>query len=169
MEGRFLKIQVDSENNIWALEQLSPKELNFNQIGLTKFTSEGKIIWREVYPNSGSENGESLYLTPDGGVYILGDFAKVGDFQYLKEMNQGLIRKIDPNGDVVWTKTWGSGLDDVLTDLILEDNGQLILAGESHSSLNDRDIWFLKLDAQGNLIFEDFFYKSFWECGLDCF
>jgi hypothetical protein len=60
--------------------------------------------------------------------------------------NDGWVLRVDGNGDVIWSKTYGGANVDVLTDVLV--SGSFIFAGGSTRSAGagNWDAWILKLN-----------------------
>ncbi len=62
------------------------------------------------------------------------------------------IRKED--GEIIWQKAFGGQYDDEARSLLIDENGDIIIAGTARSLVsgsNAYDIWILRLDKDGNL------------------
>ena len=80
------------------------------------------------------------------------------------------IIKTDPMGRKIWDKTFGGNDDDRLNDIMLLDNGDLLLLGSSNSGisgekseahLGNRDAWIIRVDTEGNKIWDKTIGNSF--------
>jgi hypothetical protein len=77
----------------------------FEDIFVMKLDGNGNVLWKKTYGGSGSEDGESITTTSDGGILITGDYrSNDGDFE---GMNKGdwdiFIMKLDSNGNLTPT------------------------------------------------------------------
>jgi gliding motility-associated-like protein len=73
------------------------------------------------------------------------------------------IVKLDFDGNVLWQRIYGGDQDDRLWAIIPTADGGFLAGGYSHSSVSgdktqpsygDMDVWIMKLDAQGQLLWE---------------
>jgi predicted secreted protein len=111
------------------------------------------------YPflSPGREQAWDIKETPDGA-FVVGNFAE----RYIGSGGRDIwilkIRK--DNGEIIWQKAFGGINDDEARSLLVEENGDIILAGTAHSlvsSSSTYDIWILRLDKDGNLKWQKVF------------
>ena len=65
-----------------------------------------------------------------------------------------LIMKTDMNGDSLWTKTFGGNGNDILTAIQQTSDGGYIAFGYSNSYSNSYDAIVLRLDANGDSLWQ---------------
>jgi len=118
------------------------------------------ISWDRVLGGESYEELNALEVLPDG--IIAGGSTKTGmafgnpaDFSW-----NILVAKLDLSGNVLWQYTYGADQDERLWALIPTRDGGFLAGGYSYSGINgdktepsrgDRDVWIIKLDAQGQL------------------
>ncbi len=135
-------------------------------------TFEGTLDWIKNYGGSGDDTGQAIISTNDGGYAILG-FSNSTDGDLLGKatnVNDYWLLKLDADGNLEWTKTYGGSKDDRGQSLVQTTDGGYALTGYAMSddgdgSLNNgfHDNWVLKLDASGTIEWE----KSFGFSGHD--
>ncbi|OQP53983.1 hypothetical protein A4D02_20050 [Niastella koreensis] len=119
--------------------------------------SDGNKTWQKQMGGYGSVY-QSVVASSDGGSVNAG-YAMVAngpdDFS---------IVKFDANGNIVWNKTYGGSNDDLAYKIIATADGGYLVSGETESNDGDVksnhggwDIWVIRLDANGNLIWEKTF------------
>lgn len=135
-------------------------------------TFNGELEWVKSYGGSGEDTGQAIIQTSDGGYAILGFSNSIdGDLQFkTTEVNDYWLLKLDADGNLEWTKTYGGSKDDRGQSLVETTDGGYALTGYAMSddgdgSLNNgfHDNWVLKLDATGTIEWE----KSFGFSGHD--
>jgi hypothetical protein len=85
----------------------------------------------------------------DGSLLILGGTTSTdGDFANNNGDHRFLL-KLDRNGNLLWTKTFGRTSYDVPFSFIKDGNGNYLVVGES-----DGQGWVFKLDGEGNIVWE---------------
>ncbi|HMU47424.1 MAG TPA: gliding motility-associated C-terminal domain-containing protein [Chitinophagaceae bacterium] len=125
------------------------------------------LKWQKPYGGSLEDFGEDVLLTSDGGFLILGA-ARSNDFEGSNPPHKigfnVLLIKIDASREVSWTKEYGGdGLDYGLSIKPVA-GGYIILAatnsnnfdvtGIHQPSASTFDIWILKIDNNGNLLWQ---------------
>jgi hypothetical protein len=122
-----------------------------------KLDANGNVVWQKMYGGAGNDYSPSIQETSDNGFILAGGTASfgagAGDFWVLK---------LDSNGNAVWQKTYGGSSDDQAWSMqVTSDNG-FIVAGLTWSNGADyRDYWVLKLDANGNVVWQKAYGGSY--------
>ena len=116
---------------------------------LIKIDSTGNKIWDNAFGGSNGEGGNALRETNDGGHVLICHSYVHGNSAY----DIWLI-KIDGNGSVDWTKTFGGINHDHGFSVLQAIDGGYILAGSTHNfghgDIKSSDVWLIKTDHQGN-------------------
>jgi hypothetical protein len=129
---------------------------------LVKTDSTGNTLWSKVYGgNSSYEYAHSFQQTSDDGYIVCGGTRSSGtggsiDF---------LLLKIDNNGNILWTKTYGSPNDDYGESIQVTSDGGYILAGCTGTFANSYDAYLIKTDSIGNLIWSKTYGGANWDFG----
>lgn len=125
---------------------------------LWKMTEDGTLEWQKNYGGSGNDYLYSVSYTQDGG-YILGGSSDSPkghdkDAEGAGGLDYWLI-KLSPLGDIEWQKTYGGSEDERLTAIAQREDGGFWVAGTSSSTaMGNEDVWVLRLDAKGELLWE---------------
>jgi len=125
--------------------------LNLSGFGawLLKLDTNGAIIWQHVYDGAGEATANAVRQLDDGG-YIVAGFRN----PTFTDRDAWVLR-LDPDGDVVWQKSYSGAGNDAVKSLERTSDGGYIMAGYSTSfGAGDSDGWVLKLDADGNVIWQ---------------
>jgi len=88
----------------------------FRDIFLTKFDKDGNHLWAVTFGGSSDDEGHAVEIDPDGNVYVTGYFKGTVDFdpgpeedpQSASGSEECFLSKFDPDGNYLWTDTWGS-------------------------------------------------------------
>ena len=129
---------------------------------VVKTTSTGIVEWQKTIGGSNYDVGTSVFQTTDNG-YIISGYTSSNDGDIISNFGffDCLVIKLDALGNIQWNKTYGgSGFDSAL-DLVQTSDGGYVIAGNSGSSdghvtqnLGDSDIWIVKIDALGTIVWE---------------
>ena len=135
----------------------------YDDIWLIKTDLSGNKIWEKTYGGSGSEGGCRVIPTLDGNLYILGTtLSNDGDVTgNPSETITIWVLKIDPDGKILWERALGGSRADYCEGGTLTSDGGVVVCGYTNSIDGDvsthygfYDMWVLKLDSQGNLMWE---------------
>jgi hypothetical protein len=114
---------------------------------LIKTDAGGDTVWTRTYGGTAGDAGYDLKTLPDSGFIIAG----------VKGSDVYLIRT-DANGDTVWTRTYGGSGNDFANSLIPTADGGYAIAGATNSyGAGESDVYLIKVDAQGNLLWSKTF------------
>jgi hypothetical protein len=120
----------------------------YNDIFLIKTDANGNIIWAKTYGRTYYDNAHSIQQTSDGGYIVAGNTNSFGTGDY-----DAFLIKTDANGSIIWTKTYGGTNHDGAFSVQQTSDGGYIVAGYTNSfSAGNRDIFLIKTDANGNII-----------------
>jgi len=120
---------------------------------IIKLDQNGNKSWEKVYGGDSWDDPWSIQQTTDGGYIVAGFTESIGSGGY-----DVYIIKLDANGERIWEKTFGGVLDDSANSIQQTEDGGYIVAGFTESiGAGGRDVYILKLDANGDRAWE----KSF--------
>ncbi|HHF58151.1 MAG TPA: hypothetical protein ENL41_01850, partial [candidate division WOR-3 bacterium] len=119
---------------------------------LLKADLQGKVMWQRNFGGRGDEMALSLVEAADGGYVIAGWTNSTGNGQ--KDVS---LIKTDDNGNIVWHKTLGSGKDEVAYSICRTGGGEYIVAGWTSSFSENKDVYVLKVDRNGKLIWQNIY------------
>lgn len=141
---------------------------------LVKLNATGAIVWSLTVGGSEQDPGMDAAVLANGDIVILGHTESTdGDIPE----NQGgydiLLAKVSSGGALLWTRTYGGSLNETASDLVpLEDGGFLVMAsansndGDVTGAHGGQDMWVLKVDANGDLLWQRTFGGSGFEMGI---
>ena len=143
---------------------------------------DGHIEWDYTYGSTMREYSSSVIATADGGCLAGGTSASAPDGNVAcwdesgNVITQGVLLKLNAQGEVEWQKCYGSSQNDGVARLLETDDGYIIGAGTQgedqdlegagyhpgygHTGNRLDDIWIYKIDKQGNLIWSKCFGGS---------
>ena len=142
---------------------------------LIKLNESAGVEWIKTYGGASSEKITSINKTTDGG-YILGGYSGSGisgdKSEPLIGINDFWIIKIDATGNILWQNTIGGDDVDELSWISQTDDGGYIVCGMSESGVSgdksqfsrgSGDYWVLKLDALGNIVWQNTIGGNTWD------
>ena len=137
-----------------------------NDLWVLKIDSLGNIVWNYLYGGSLDEFSKEIIPANDGGFIILANTkSDNGDVSNLTGgYVDAWIMKINNDGGILWEKTYGGTNWDILSKIKSTSNGYVV-AGETRSNTisgfnGDYDVYLLKIDNNGNTIWEKAFGGS---------
>jgi len=106
-------------------------------------SDSGGIIWSRYYGGATNDELYGIAIDGDGNYVAVGrtDSPTGGYFDMW-------ILKLDPDdGSSIWEKIYGNSMDDGAADVIVDTNGDYVVAGRGVFDINYyNDTWILKLD-----------------------
>jgi len=113
-------------------------------------------VWQKTFGGSSWDEAYSIQQTSDGGYIVAGLTISFGAGE-----DDVYILKLDSNGNLVWQKTFGGSYSDGANSIQQTSDGGYIVAGWSFPySAGWEDVYILKLDSDGNLIWQKTFGGS---------
>lgn len=128
---------------------------------LIKAGQTGQLQWQKTFGGSQIDEARCVRQTPDGG-YILTGYTS----SYGSGSNDLWLLKTDSSGNVVWDRTYGgTGSDEGCSVRQTFDGGYIVTGYTSSLGAGGRDLWLLKTDSEGVLVWDATFGGSSWEGG----
>lgn len=135
--GRFAEYYMNIGSYVFAGDHITnPNCTNGAGLFLIKFDSLGTFKWFQTISISYSEVGLSVKSDKDDNIYVAafgkGDTLLIDNMMVYSIPNGAmLLLKYDPNGHIIWQKTFGtgdhSGYLDTETDIDISNQGSLYL------------------------------------------
>lgn len=126
--SHYKKIRQSSDGHMFAVGTHSSYDpgANHSRLMISKFTADGLLLWSRQFnagtPDAGDKRlseGYDVLPLADGGCIITGYMTDPG----ITFQGQTLVKRLDQDGNDVWTKTWFSSLNDLSTGFNLLANG----------------------------------------------
>lgn len=119
-----------------------------------KVDASGNEIWSTVFGGQNREFGNSITIL-NNFIYASGITTSSGNGK-----KDYYLAKLDMDGSLVWTKTYGGNDNDICRKIISTSSGELIMCGETFSSgEGEDDLLLVKVDENGNqLVYKDYGY-----------
>jgi hypothetical protein len=104
-------------------------------------------IWMNAY-GAGGEYMMAVHNTPDGGLIMGGN-----TFTYGEGQSDFWLVKLDGEGNIQWSRTYGTSGDDDLMDTRVVPAGGYIMCGAREAELStNKDIWVIRTDENGDTL-----------------
>ncbi|HWQ64922.1 MAG TPA: hypothetical protein VN429_10940 [Methanospirillum sp.] len=136
-----------------------------------KLSSSGEPVWKHVYGGNMTDEGGDIIQTPDGGYMLVGyTMSNDGDVTGHHGGGDLWMLHLNQTGSIVWQKTFGGSKRDSGSSIIRTSDGGYAMTGNTYSSDGDvtsnhgsSDLWVMKTDANGTLLWQ----KSYGGSKLD--
>ena len=127
---------------------------------LLKFDALGNVVWQKTYGDVGGDQAfYDVRQTGDGGYIVAGiTRASAG------ANPDAWVLKLDKVGNITWQKTYGDGGYDTANAVQPLSGGGYIVLGAVDPSANPGRIWLIKLDASGEIVWQER-YGAGWDGG----
>ncbi|MCX7879362.1 MAG: T9SS type A sorting domain-containing protein [Ignavibacteria bacterium] len=111
--------------------------------------SKAQNYWAKLLEAPKSEIIESIVIEKKGGGFVLGGWTTSFDITY----EDALIIRCDKDGNIIWQKYFGGDKLDFINKIIpTSDNCYLSIAGTQSFGAGSTDIWLIKFDTLGNIL-----------------
>jgi len=122
-------------------------------IWVIKFDSDGRMQWDNIFGGKEGEWAGNILQTAEGGYILLGGTVSKGAGK-----GDIWLIKLDTNGKIQWDKTFG-GPDGESTGSVqlTSDGGYIIAGGTSSKGSGQMDIWVIKIDSKGKILWDKTF------------
>jgi hypothetical protein len=134
-----------------------------NNFGVTKLDAAGNALWRREIGGAGLDVATAIEQTSDLG-YIVAGYTNSSNSGDVGITNGGFdywIVKLTIAGDLEWQKSYGGSANELLRSIHQTTDGGYIVSGSTRSVDGDvagghgsDDMWILKLNASGDLIWQ---------------
>ncbi|MBK8683322.1 MAG: putative metal-binding motif-containing protein [Bacteroidetes bacterium] len=161
--GYTLSVGIDGGYLLGGETGSNDGDISFNNgqddLWLIKINEFGDIEWEKTYGGSFEELAKDIEITSDGNYIIVGGTnSSDGDVAENKGSSDYWIIKLNPFGEIIWEKTYGSSELEGAYDVQEVSDGGFIVAGytvgndgDVTENKGDRDYWIIKLDSEGEL------------------
>lgn len=137
--------------------------------------ADGDLLWAHGVGGPLSDKGNAIAVDSAGNVYTVGQFSGVADFDPDPDVTLNLasggyddifVQKLSAEGDLVWVQRFGAEGRDSASAVAVDDDGNVHVTGYFQNtvdfdpdpdatealSASQYDIFVLKLDTDGNLV-----------------
>jgi hypothetical protein len=137
----------------------------YHDCWLLKISESGDLEWENSFGGDGPEWVHGIRQTPDGGYAFVG--VNGSDDNYMVSDNHGSydgwLVKLDSDGNYEWHKSYGGPLNETFYDFIQLEDESFVMTGACWSNTvngipvsnhGSCDLWIVKTDSQGNIIWQ---------------
>ena len=111
------------------------------------------LTWDRTYGGINDDKAGCLIQITDGSYVVAGYTHSKG-----AGGNDFWVIKLDSQGNMIWDRTYGGSAGDLAFSLIQTTDGGYAVAGSTSSKgAGGADFWVIKLDSQGNMIWDKTF------------
>jgi hypothetical protein len=129
---------------------------------LTKYDSAGNVQWTRLLGSAGTASAYGLALNPNGGVVVVGSTTgAVMNTAVSDGNNDSYVAKYDASGNQTWAKQIQTLADNQAASVSVDASGNVYVGGQvkgvigkGQTNNGGTDAYVAKLDAKGNLVYE---------------
>ena len=121
-------------------------------------TKPEMITWERTFGGSWDDRATDIIQTTEGGYAVAGyTLSKVAG----EKDKDAWVVKLDNQGNLLWDNTFGGSDWDEANSIIQTTDGDYLVAGGTASKgVGEFDVWIVKLNSQGNIIWDKTFGGS---------
>jgi len=121
-------------------------------IYVVKTDMNGDTLWTRIYGDNGDDEANSVEQTPDGGYMVCGytNSYGAGNYDYL-------MMKLDANGDMLWSKAYGTLADELGYFAQSTFDKGYIISGAAFAPNSTIDAYVIKTDSFGTVQWSNYY------------
>jgi hypothetical protein len=142
-----------------------------NDVVLAKFDTNGEYVWAQRFGNAFNDVAGGLAVDASGQITIAGSFENKGTISFgpgdeHKSAGEAdiYVARFANDGKLVWARTYGGERVDVANDVAVDSAGNAVVTGWFEGTVelggtavstnggNNKDVFVLKLDAKGAMV-----------------
>ena len=127
----------------------------WSDVWLIKMDADGAASWNQTIGGSANDSGRSVKETGDGFI-VAGNSESFGD-----TLVDGYVAKVDPEGELLWEKTYGGASDDYAESIeLFNGEGYLVTGYTSSTGTGESDVWLFSVSPDGDMVEETIYGGS---------
>ena len=112
---------------------------------VVKLDANGNVVWNKTYGNATDTAATTGASAPDGNYMVAGyTNSRGGNYDFL-------LMQIDPNGNMIWNKTYGQTGSQEASAMTKAPDGYVIV-GDTQSPDGNIHAWVVKVDWNGTML-----------------
>jgi len=158
---------IETENNNYILCGYSNINNNGYDVFIVVIDSSGNHNYTKTIGGNDWDFAYSISKLKTPNKYIVAGET----YSYGSGNSDAYLIMLDTLGDTLWTKTYGGIGADKFSDVIVDDSNNIICIGSTSSStlFNDSDIWIVKTDSNGLVLWEHVFSDTLDDFGKNIY
>jgi hypothetical protein len=143
-----------------------------NDVVLAKYDLNGDHLWSQRFGNAFNDVAGGVAIDPSGHITMVGSFDRSvsfgeGDEHTAVGEADAFVARFTPDGKLEWAHTYGASREDIAMGVAVDAAGNSVttgwfqdtvdFGGTSLTSKGNKDVFALKLDAKGDLIWAERF------------
>lgn len=121
-----------------------------------KLDSNGNTIFKKLFGTANLDKMSKMILLRDGGVLAVGSSITSRDkndnlFQSGLGLSDIYLARLSSNGDMLWSKKYGTQNDDVGIDAAEADNGSIVVLGQTNNE-KSKNVTVIRITQNGDKI-----------------
>lgn len=134
---------------------------------VSKFNAQNENVWQKSFGGSLDEYDGVIKELPNGDLIVgITTQSPISGNKTIESKGgkDYWVLRLDPTGNIVWQKVFGTTSNDALKDILVISNDQIVLCGgtdavgisgdKTETGFGDSDIWMLMIDGAGNKIWD---------------
>ncbi|MCY4530308.1 MAG: SBBP repeat-containing protein [Chloroflexi bacterium] len=141
-----LGVALDGSGSVYVSGYTDASFEGYNNPGgrdafIRKYDPDGNVVWTRQFGSSSSAGGQpndkalDIALDSSGNIYVSGSTTGVFEGEDSGGANDGFVRKMDANGEHLWTRQFGGEDDDTADAIAVDERGMAFIAGNTASSI----------------------------------
>lgn len=174
-------ISLATDGNYWVTGYTESADSNltynagYKDVFLLKIDAQtGNILQQHTYGGTGNDVANAVHQNPLTQTVWLGGYSSStdGDVTGNHGSKDFWLLNINPNnGNLRWQRSYGGTASDAVTDMVLTNDGNIVLLGDALSNdgevpgnYGQDDFWLIKVDTiQGNIIWNTHIGEAFYD------
>ncbi len=140
-------VQQTTDGGYILSGQIDSYGAGFGDVFLVKTDANGTATWKKAIGTDNEESGIAVKQTTDGGYIVAGNTQGGTGTQDM------WLTKVNADGSLNWSKSYGGPQIDECYDVIQTTDGGYILCGKSFSfsAFGDYDVYVVKVNSNGDV------------------
>lgn len=142
---------------------------------IVKVDSLGVLQWQASFGGNENDIASDVVETSDGSIYVVGGAVSFdADVTGSHGAEDVWVLKLSSDGNLIWSKAFGGSQNERAESIIASSDGNFVIAGYSESTdgdvesnRGDFDYWVFKMNANGDLLWENNYGGSLSDWGFD--